>query len=185
MDFFHIWILPLLIFFARIGDVTIGTLRLIFLSRDRTVLAPALGFVEVIIWLLAVGQVVQNLTEPALYIAYASGYAMGTFIGMKIEGKLALGWVFIRVMTKRDPSAMTNHLIENNWRITHIDASGLQGNVHIIFMVIRRKNINKMVKVVNEFHPEAFYSVEDVRQVREGMEPPGFMPAVLDPVQRK
>ena len=88
---FFAWVvLPLLIFFARICDVTLGTIRVIFISKGFKYIAPCIGFFEVIIWLLAIGQVMNNITNVASYIAYGAGFATGTFVGMAIEEKLSL-----------------------------------------------------------------------------------------------
>ena len=92
-------ILPLLIFLARIGDVSIATIRIIFVMSGKKVIAPILGFFESLIWLLANGQIFNNIDNVWSYIAYASGYATGTFVGMYIEEKLAIGRVVVRIIT--------------------------------------------------------------------------------------
>ncbi|GAE87820.1 hypothetical protein JCM21531_1220 [Acetivibrio straminisolvens JCM 21531] len=81
----------MLIFFSRIIDVTIGTIRIIFVSRGKKYLAPVLGFFEVLVWIVAISQVMQNLNNFACYFAYAAGFATGTFVGIIIEEKLAIG----------------------------------------------------------------------------------------------
>jgi uncharacterized protein YebE (UPF0316 family) len=103
-------ILPLLIFCARICDVSLGTIRVIFISKGIKYLAPAIGFFEVIIWLLAIGQVMNNLTNIASYIAYGGGFAAGTFIGMLIEEKISLGLTSIRIITSGDPAQLVQYL---------------------------------------------------------------------------
>ena len=95
-------ILPALIFVSRIFDVSFGTLRIIFVSRGKRSIAPFLGFFEVLIWLLAISQIMQNLNNFACYIAYAGGFAMGNYIGMRIEEKLAMGTMIIRVFLVGD-----------------------------------------------------------------------------------
>ena len=85
-------VLPLLIFVARIMDVSIGTSRVIFVSRGYRVLAAVAGFWEVLIWLLAIGQIMQNLDNPMCYLAYAGGFAMGNYIGITLTNKMSWGW---------------------------------------------------------------------------------------------
>ena len=101
-DIFSFVILPVMIFFARICDVTMGTIRVIFISKGIRYLAPVIGFFEVIIWLLAIGQVMNNLTNVVSYIAYGAGFASGTYIGMYIEEKISLGLTSVRIITKGD-----------------------------------------------------------------------------------
>ena len=181
---FQIWVLPFLIFFARIVDVSVDTLRIIYLSRDRTVLAPLLGFFEVLVWLLAVSQIIQNLTSPILYIAYASGYATGNYVGMRIERRLAFGNVILRIITKRDASNLIQYLLDNQYKITHLEAKGNDGNVSLIFMILKRKMLKGMLKIVDQYHPQAFYSIEDVRLVHEGLMVNPLAPMRIDPMQK-
>ncbi len=113
-------ILPLLIFFARICDVSLGTIRVIFISKGFKYIAPVIGFFEVIIWLLAIGQVMNNLTNVASYIAYGGGFACGTLIGMIVEEKLSIGTVTVRVITRKDATDLVAYL---RLRITALPAS--------------------------------------------------------------
>lgn len=109
-------ILPILIFLARISDQTIGTLRLIFLSKGQKFIAPFLGFFEVIIWLLTVGQIMQHLDNVLAYIAYGGGFATGNYIGMVIEEKLSIGTVIIRIVPRNNTSELIAYLREKLWR---------------------------------------------------------------------
>jgi uncharacterized protein YebE (UPF0316 family) len=164
-------ILPLLIFSARICDVSLGTIRVIFISKGIKYLAPAIGFFEVIIWLLAIGQVMNNLTNIASYIAYGGGFAAGTFIGMLIEEKISLGLTSVRIITSGDPSRLVQYLRSQNYGVTCVDGQGASGQVRMVFSIIRRQNLPDVVDVIREFNPGAFYSVEDVKSVSEGVFP--------------
>ena len=168
-DIFAWVILPLLIFCARICDVSLDTVRLIFVSKGIKHVAPILGFFEVIIWLLAVSQIMKHLDNIICYIAYGGGFAMGNYIGMYIEEKLSIGSVIIRVITKPDTNELINELISQNYGLTIVDAEGSQQKVKIIFSVIKRENINNFISVINQFNPHAFYTIEDVRSINEGV----------------
>ncbi|MBK7029111.1 MAG: DUF2179 domain-containing protein [Bacteroidales bacterium] len=162
-------ILPLLIFFARILDQSIGTMRLIFISKGLKYIAPFLGFFEVIIWLLAVGQIMQHLDNWLSYIAYGAGFAMGNFIGIKLEERLSLGTVIIRVILSRESPELVNALTSQNFGLTLVDGEGAKGKIKIIFSIIRRKEIQGFVQTVHEFNPTAFYTIEDVKSSNEGV----------------
>ncbi|HEY8463067.1 MAG TPA: DUF2179 domain-containing protein [Bacillota bacterium] len=170
-EFFSWFVLPLLISVARICDVTIGTIRIIFVSRGQKIFASLLGFFEVLIWLIAIGQIMQNLNNFACYIAYAAGFAMGNYIGITIEAKLAMGVVMVRIITSHDGSSLITHLKEAGYGVTSIDAKGAIGPVHIIYTVIKRNALNEVVQMIHQFNPKAFYAIEDVRTVREGVFP--------------
>ncbi|PKP48967.1 MAG: hypothetical protein CVT94_06840 [Bacteroidetes bacterium HGW-Bacteroidetes-11] len=162
-------ILPLLIFLARISDQTIGTLRLIFLSKGQKFLAPFLGFFEVIIWLIAVSQIMKHLDNVLAYIAYGGGFAMGNYIGMVIEEKLSIGNVLIRIIPKKDTSDLIAYLRESNYGVTSVRAEGSKGEVDIVFTIIKRKDIEHVVAIINKFNPNAFYTIEDVKAINEGI----------------
>lgn len=164
-------ILPMLIFFARICDVSLGTIRVIFITKGVRYLAPLIGFFEVIIWLLAIGQVMNNLTNVASYIAYGGGFAMGTYIGMLIEEKISLGLTSVRIITKEEPSQLVNYLRSQNYGVTTVDGEGATGQVKMVFSIIRRQDLPDVVEVIKKLHPGAFYSVEDVKSVSEGVFP--------------
>ena len=169
---FSLVLLPAAIFFARIMDVSLGTIRVIFVSRGMRAVAPILGFFEVLIWIIAVGQIMKNLNEWYYYVAYASGFAAGTWVGIWIESKLAIGMVILRIITKSDATDLANRLRELNYGLTSVDAEGARGPVKILFMLVPRHDLKGIIKTIKEHNPNAFYSVEDVRFAREGIFPP-------------
>ena len=158
-------ILPILIFLARVCDVSLGTLRIILVSKGVKYLAPMIGFFEILIWLLAISQIMQNLTNVYYYLFYAGGFATGTLVGLLAEEKLSIGLAMIRVITKRDATKLINHLKSEKYGLTTVDAEGVKGQVKIIFTVIRRENLNTVIECIERFNPNAFYSVEDIRSV--------------------
>lgn len=162
-------ILPLLIFLARICDQSIGTLRLIFISKGMKYIAPFLGFFEVIIWLLAVGQIMQHLDNWVCYVAYGAGFAMGNFIGIRIEEHLSLGTVIIRVILSSEAPELVSNLKEQNFGLTLVDGEGAKGKVKLIFSIIRRKEVQRFVGIVQQYNPNAFYTIEDVKSSNEGV----------------
>lgn len=164
-------IIPFLIFFARILDVSIGTIRLIFISKGLKILAPILGFLEVLIWLLAIGQILQNLTSWVNYFAYAAGFAVGNYLGMELEKRLALGTVILRVIASQDIGDLTQTLREQNYGATIVNAEGKSGPVKILFMLLSRSKLKKVVAIIQTHNEHAFYSVEDIRAVNQGIFP--------------
>ncbi len=169
---FYTWfILPALIFCARIIDVSMGTVRVIFVSRGLKYLAPVVGFFEILIWLLAIGQIMKNLSNPACYIAYAGGFAMGNFVGIHIAEKLSLGLVMIRVITKNDAAPLVDFLKAENYGVTSIDGHGTSGQVKVVFTIVPRREVRSVVDLIKKFNPNAFYSIEEVGLVERGIFP--------------
>lgn len=176
MEFFAttLWPLvgiPLLIFFARLIDVSLSTIRIVFISRGLRQLAPIIGFFEILIWLVALGQVMQNLDRPANYFAYAGGFAAGTWVGLALEVKLALGLVAVRIITRQDASALTERLQAAEYGVTSFAARGIKGRVRLLLTVVPRRDLHRVQKVIAELSPNAFVSIEDVRQAHEGFFP--------------
>jgi len=169
-SWFITWVLlPGLIFFARILDQSIGTLRLIFLSKGMKYIAPFLGFFEVIIWLVAVGQIMQHLDNWLCYVAYGAGFATGNYIGITLEEKLSIGTSIIRVILSNESPELIGALKSHNFGLTILDAEGAKGKVKILFSIIRRKEIPDFLITLHDHHPAAFYTIEDVRTAKEGV----------------
>jgi len=158
-------VLPVLIFAARVVDVSLDTIRILFISKRLKYLAPIIGFFEVLVWLMAMKQVMQNLDNIGYMLAYAAGFATGNFVGMYIEQMLSIGKVIIRIIS-RDCDGLVDSLRANGCGVTSINAQGLGGPVKIIFSIINRKDISKVVAKIREFNPQAFYTLEDVTSAR-------------------
>jgi uncharacterized protein YebE (UPF0316 family) len=164
-------VVPLLIFSARVCDMSLDTIRVIFMSKGIQYLPAIIGFFEVIIWLIAIGQVMNNLTNAVCYIAYGAGFAAGTFIGMAIEEKLSLGLTSVRIISKEDPVDLIKYLRSQNYGVTSIEGEGSSGKVKMVFTIIKRQDLTHVIGIIKDFHPNAFYSIEEVKSVAEGVFP--------------
>jgi len=162
------WYIPLLIFLARIGDVSVGTVRTILVMGGHQVAAAALGFVEVTIWVLAVGGALRYLSEPLAVIGYAGGFATGVLVGMWIEERLALGYRIVRVISRHPEIDLAEAMRNEGYRVTRLSGSGRTGPVEIDFLVIRRKNLRQVRSLISKFAPDAFLTVERVEQPMGG-----------------
>jgi uncharacterized protein YebE (UPF0316 family) len=168
----YVWVgLPLLIFAARVFDVTLGTLRIIFTSRGLRNLAPVLGFIETFVWIIAVSSLVKHAQNVASYIGYAGGFAMGTFVGMMIENKLAVGTITIRAIIRRNPKELIQALADAGFGITSVDAHGATGDVKIIYSIVKRADLPAVIDIFHRTLPGAFLSVEEVRSTEQGVFP--------------
>ncbi|MDD2277458.1 MAG: DUF2179 domain-containing protein [Bacteroidales bacterium] len=165
------FVLPLLIFLARIIDVTIGTMRIIFVSKGERIIAPILGFFEVFIWIIAIGQIMSNLNNFACYFAYAAGFATGNWVGMRLEEHLAMGSLVIRIIASKDGNLLVKKLNEKGYGATMVEGEGSVGKVHLIYSIVKRNNLPDVMAVIEQFNPKAFFSIEDVRKVSSGIFP--------------
>ena len=160
-------ILPLLVFLARILDVSIGTLRIIFVSKGLKHIAALLGFFESLIWLIAVTQVMQNLNSWQTYVAFACGFGAGNYVGVVLEEKIALGNLLIRIITMKEADELVNFLWKAGYGVTSVDAQGESGPVKLIFSITKRKNLAKIIAIIKKYNPNAFYTIEDMRYVNQ------------------
>jgi len=156
-------IIPALICLARICDVSLGTIRIITVSKGMKSLATGLAFFEIIIWLFAIGQIMQNLTNIANYIAYATGYAVGNYVGIYIEEKLSLGTIMLRIITKKKADDLIAFLKSAGYGVTRMKAEGACGPVDVIFTIIKRKEYKTVAEIIKKFNPKAVYTVEEVK----------------------
>ncbi len=153
--------LPLVIFFARIVDVSLGTIRMLFVISGAEAIAAVLGFAEVIVWVVAVGKAIQNLDDPAALIAYAGGFATGTLVGMRIERVLALGFRTVSIVN-RSPGerSVCTALHEIGYAVTRIDGSTPHGPVELGYVVLRRRFVRRLLDEVQRIAPGCAVAVE-------------------------
>lgn len=168
-DYYSWILLPLIIFFSRVCDVSLGTLRHVFISKGYRQIVPLLGFFEVLIWIVVVAQVMKNLNNIACYLAWAGGFATGTYVGLRIEERLALGLQVIRIITNQNSDLLIKALKEKNHGVTILDAQGGVGPVKMIFTIIKRKNVRSVEKLIAQHNPTAFYSIEDIKKSNQGV----------------
>jgi uncharacterized protein YebE (UPF0316 family) len=168
-EIFSYFLLPVLIFLARICDVSIGTMRIIFVSKGKRNIAPILGFFEVLIWITAISKIMQNLDNYVNYIAYAAGFATGNFVGMIIEEKLAMGIQMIRIFAHERGTELVQRLNTSGYGATSVEAHGARDRIDLIYTIVQRNELASVLEVIHKFNPKAFYTIEDIKSVNQGI----------------
>ena len=176
-SWFDFVVLPILIMMARVVDVSLDTIRVIMVAKGYRNLAPFVGFFQALIWLITITRIMANLDNWFTYIGYAAGFGLGTYAGMILEGKLALGYELVRVITKVDADDLINGLREKGYALTSLTGMGREGAVGVLYIIIRRKALKEVVGTIQRYNPKAFYTVEDMRFVSSH--------ALLTPGRRK
>lgn len=166
-EIFSYILLPVFIFLARIGDVSINTIRIIYVLGGRKLTATLLGFFESFIWLMAIRQIFAHLDNWVCYIAYPGGFAAGIFIGMLIEEKIAYGKVIVRTITRKDIQQLKEYLIDQNFRFTAVRAMGRDGEENVVFIVLERERLNELINTLRTILPTAFYTIEKVNRASD------------------
>jgi uncharacterized protein YebE (UPF0316 family) len=178
--------LPLLVFAAELCVVTLSTVRIICLGRGQKALASAIGLFEVSIWLFAIGQIMQNLSNLGCYLGFATGFTVGNFLGVLVEKRLGLGTLVVRIITPREAGCLVERLRAAQYGVTCCDGRGAVGPVTVVLTVIPRKELGAVVGIIKDFDPRCFYSVDDVQSAEAGVFPQarGGLQAVPSPLRR-
>lgn len=159
---------PLLIFFMRIGDVSLATVRMLLIMRNAKVWAPLIGFFEVMIWLLAAGTAIQHLDSPWHVLGYAGGFAAGNLVGLWLEERLAFGFASVQVFTPDHGAELAEALRTFGHGVTQIPGKGREGPVDVIMSVVKRKDLPTVNALVNDLAPRSFVSIEEPSAIQRG-----------------
>ena len=158
------FLLPLAIMFLRIIDVSIGTVRMIMVFRNRRFVAASLGFFEVIIWLTAITGIISHINNWLNIVFYGLGFALGNVVGMLIENKVAIGQQVVRFISTNEGDRITGAIREKGYGVTEVVALGRGGPVGLGFVITSRKKVKTLLAIISEIDPKAVVTIEDVRQ---------------------
>lgn len=156
----------LLIFTLRLIDVALATLRIVFLSKGRKGTAAALAMVEGVIWVVAITRVISaGFDDPERIVAFAAGFAAGTYVGALVEQRLALGQSLVRIVAPVDTPQVAAALREQGFGATVFNGDGFEGEVRLTFTVVPRKRVKEVTSLVHDLNPNAFVTVEQTASV--------------------
>lgn len=155
----------LFIFVLRALDVGMATVRIVLLSRGRRGIATIIGFGEALIWVIAVARVLDNLDDPARMVAFAAGFAAGTYFGSIVEELLAIGQSMVRIVTPTNVPPVAPMLREQGFGATVLNGDGMDGEVQVTFTVLPRKSLDKVLDMVKEISPDAYVTVDNTASI--------------------
>ena len=166
-ELFSYALLPMLIFLARIGDVSINTIRIIYVLGGRKTIATLLGFFESFIWLMAIRQIFEHLDNWVCYVAYPGGFAIGILVGMIIEERIAYGKVIVRIITRKEIQTLKEFLEGSDFRYTSLKATGRDGDENVVFTVLERDRLEDLLIFLRGQLPTEFYTIEKVNRASD------------------
>lgn len=164
-------LLYLIIFFAKIIEVSISTIRVVFIGKGERAKGAILGFVEIMIWLVVVSSVLNNITEdPIKMLIYAAAFSLGNYLGVTIESKIAVGLASIQVVVnEKSGDILADILREQGYGVTIIEGKGKNESIkNLLFIQLKRKKIPEAVKLVKQHNPEAYITVNDIKSMVGG-----------------
>ena len=162
------WLNALFIFGLRITDMSLDTLRVLFVVRGRKQIAWVLGFFQSAVFVIAITRVLSDLSNPLVVLGYAAGFATGNVLGIVVEERLAIGHLQLQIVSRRRGAAVARALRANGYGVTEISARGRDGTVKLLTASVLRKDAARARKIVHESDEQAFITSEDVRPVRRG-----------------
>lgn len=169
-DFYTYLVIPFLIFLSRVADVSLGTVRIILVSKSYKFFAALLGFFEVLIWVIAISKLTDNLDNIVTYVAYAFGFSIGTYVGIVIEEKIAIGTLLLQVISPKDQEKVIEILREARIKTYTVKSEFEDREADILYIIVTRKNYNKVARIIRKHDPKALFSVEDINIVREELD---------------
>lgn len=162
----------LFIFFARILDVSIGTIRTIMTVQGRTLISFILALFEITIWVLVASTVINQLKEQPIFIVfYAFGYASGNVIGITVEKKLAFGIIILKLLTRTAGQEIADFLRSKGQPVTVFIGEGMRGPVCELYIACRRRDLKWILPEVKQFDQNVFYIIEQARDISRVLKP--------------
>ena len=164
-------VLYIIIFLAKTVEVSISTIRLVYVNKGERVKGAVLGFVEILIWLLVVSSVLNNIADdPFKIFAYAAGFSLGNYLGVSIEAKIAVGLASIQVVVSEPAGdGLANVLRDSEFGVTIIEGKGKNDSKKsLLFVQLQRRKIPDTIKLIKETYPNAYISVNDIKSTVGG-----------------
>jgi len=162
------FLIPVLIICARIFEVSFATLRIILITKGLKKVAPIVAFIEVFIWITVARNILTEGAGWEKILAYCLGYTFGTFAGIILENKLSLGKAIVRVFVSTDSEHVVSDLRSHQFGLSAVDAVGKDGPIKILFIVVNRTDIPKVMEVIHKNNPHAFFTIESVQIANAG-----------------
>lgn len=161
-----------LIFFARVIDVSLSTVRMLLIVRGRKYPAACIGFLEATIYIAALSRIMKNLDDPVKILAYGLGFASGTLLGGFLEERLAIGHVALQVIPAEGTGEeLLKALRTTGYGVTVLEGRGMTGVKTVLLVSTDRKTLARLTSMIDEFSPGSFVTVLETRDVVGGMIP--------------
>jgi uncharacterized protein YebE (UPF0316 family) len=161
-------LIPVIIFLLRVCDMSLDTLRVLFVVRGQRALAWFLGFFQSLVWVVAITTVLSHLDNLWNVVGYAGGFATGNVIGMVIEERLAIGYGHMRIISSGRGPAIAQAIRQSGYAATELSGRGKDGTVAVINCSVRRRDVRRVQAQVKEIDPSAFITVQEVRPLHRG-----------------
>lgn len=160
----------ILVFVAKLVEVSLSTVRNVLINRGEKGKAALIGFVEALIWILVVANVIGTIAEdPVKVVVYCVAFALGNYVGVIIEGKLAIGTACIQaVVGQQEKEIVSDSMRQMGFGVTTVRGEGKDGPVDVLMIYLKRKCVEEAIGIIKGASPAALITVNDVRHLRNG-----------------
>jgi uncharacterized protein YebE (UPF0316 family) len=158
----------LMIFFLRLVNMSLDTIRILAVLRGRKAASWITGFFQVLIYLFIISWVLNDMANLGKFIAFCAGFATGSAFGMFIEERIGMGFSDMRIISAGHGPALTQVLRAAGYAVTEMAGYGKSGTVEVLGCTINRSKISELTSMINIVDPQAFISSEEVRTVKGG-----------------
>lgn len=160
----------LVIFLAKIVEVSLQTVRVVLITKGERLIGAIIGFFEVVIWIIIVGNVITDITsDPFKAVAYSLGFAVGNYVGSWLEEKIGIGMSEIQaIVLEKDGLALAEVIRDNGYAVTVVDGQGKNFPRNILFMYVRRKRVKAVVELIRNQQANAVITVSEAKPMYGG-----------------
>ncbi len=162
------WVVALVIFIVRVVNMTLDTVRMLTVVRGMKTITFILGVLETMLFVIALGSVINDLDNPLNILAYSLGFATGNVIGMTIEKRLAFGFINLTIISAMHGQEMATKIRELGYAVTEIPARGKDGTVEVLECSVQRKDALEVQNIARQVDPNAFITSRDIHPVWRG-----------------
>lgn len=165
----YLFTLCVKIFFVRIIDVSLGTVRTLFTVKGKNFVASCIGFFEILVWFLIVKEAL-NTDEESIFIAisYALGFATGTYVGGIVSDIFMDGTLGVFVTLSRRDQSIIDSIRGAGYVFSVVDVKGYEGEKYLLLLEVDKKSINKLKKLINTLDNKAFLAVSETKYIQNG-----------------
>lgn len=157
-----------MIFVLRMIDMSLDTLRVLFVVRGKRVIVWILGVITSIIYIVAISNVLSGNQHPFTILCYACGYATGNILGMRLEERLAIGFKQVNIVSKSKGHEIAEALRESGYGVTELVGQGMNGTVDLVTTSVKRKQSKDVRSIVEKIDADAFITEDDFNPVNSG-----------------
>lgn len=165
----ELFLLCVTIFLMRVVDVSLGTIQTFYLVKNQKKMATLFGFIDVLVWFLMVRKAITTSNESLwIALAYAGGYAAGTYLGSVLSDKLIAGQLSLKVVLSKKDDAIVDTIRSKGYAVTVMNALGKDDEKYMLLMEVDKKKYSELKNIITKLDPNAYIVTTDTQYIQNG-----------------